>query len=160
LPLTDIWGDIHRIKHKKDRDRHPCQLPEKLLERIILLSTNKGDIVLDALSGVGTTAIAAYKAGRRFVAIELDSRYVEITRRKILQLKKAGFIHREPTKKAISNVSKKELQLEIVRIAQSIGRLPSEGDIQKLSSYNIEVFKEAFPAWGKALKAAKAEFMH
>lgn len=46
--LTDIWWDIHRIKHPRDRDFHPCQLPEALLERIIRLSTNPGDVVLDA----------------------------------------------------------------------------------------------------------------
>ncbi len=39
VELTDIWSDIHRIKHKRDRDAHPCQLPEKLMERIILAMT-------------------------------------------------------------------------------------------------------------------------
>ncbi|WP_347242929.1 DNA methyltransferase, partial [Thermogutta sp.] len=54
-PLTDIWWDIPRIRHRRDRDNHPCQLPVALMERIIRLSTNPGDVVLDALAGTGTT---------------------------------------------------------------------------------------------------------
>ncbi|MCA1954865.1 MAG: site-specific DNA-methyltransferase, partial [Anaerolinea sp.] len=57
--LTDIWSDIHRLKHRRDRDYHPCQLPDKLLERIILTSSNPGDVVLDALAGTGTTAVVS-----------------------------------------------------------------------------------------------------
>jgi site-specific DNA-methyltransferase (adenine-specific) len=79
-PLTDIWRDIHRIKHKRDRDSHPCQLPDALMERIILLSTNPGDVVLDAMSGAGTTVVAAIKLGRQYIAIDVDKKYVEITR--------------------------------------------------------------------------------
>ncbi len=36
---SDIWSDIHRIRHAKNRDKHPCQLPPHLLERIILMSS-------------------------------------------------------------------------------------------------------------------------
>ncbi|MBA7491882.1 hypothetical protein ES702_02430 [subsurface metagenome] len=157
VPLTDIWWDIHRIKHKKDRDMHPCQLPDKLMERIILLSSNKGDVVLDALCGVGTTAIAAFKLGRRYIAIDIDKRYVDITQRKITQLRTKGFIPRKPEEKALRKVTKKELQLELKEIAQSLGRLPTEEDVKKMSKYNLQLFKETFPTWGKALKAAKLE---
>lgn len=72
MPLTDIWWDIHRIKHRRDRDSHPCQLPDALMERIIRLSTNEGDVVLDALCGAGTTPVAAVKLGRCYVAIDID----------------------------------------------------------------------------------------
>jgi site-specific DNA-methyltransferase (adenine-specific) len=54
--VSDVWTDIHRIKHNKYRDEHPCQLPLHLLERVILMSTDESDVVLDPFSGTGTTA--------------------------------------------------------------------------------------------------------
>ncbi len=85
--LSDVWTDIHRIRHSTRRDIHPCQLPVHLLERLILMATDEGDIVLDPFLGTGTTAIAAKKMGRRYIGIELDNDYVEIARRKIGQAK-------------------------------------------------------------------------
>ena len=63
--VSDVWTDIHRIKHNKYRDEHPCQLPIHLLERIILMSTDENDIVLDPFVGTGTTVIAAKKIGTK-----------------------------------------------------------------------------------------------
>jgi site-specific DNA-methyltransferase (adenine-specific) len=80
---SDVWTDIHRIRHKKRRDEHPCQLPVHLLERLLLMSSDEGDIVLDPFVGTGTTAIAAKRLGRKFVGIDIDSKYVEITNRKL-----------------------------------------------------------------------------
>lgn len=81
--LSDVWTDIHRVKHNKYRDDHPCQLPIHLLERILLMSTDEGDIVLDPFSGTGTTALAAKRLGRNYVGIELDKEYVEISQNKL-----------------------------------------------------------------------------
>ncbi len=85
--VSDVWTDIHRVKHNKYRDEHPCQLPIHLLERIILMSTDENDIVLDPFNGTGTTAIAAKRLGRQYIGFELDSEYVEITRNKLEQEK-------------------------------------------------------------------------
>ena len=81
--LSDVWSDIHRIRHKKRRDEHPCQLPTALLERLILMTTDEGDIVLDPFVGTGTTAVAAKKLGRSYVGIELDSDYVKIAEKNV-----------------------------------------------------------------------------
>ena len=83
--VPDTWTDIHRIKHKKYRDPHPCQLPIHLLERIILMSTDEGDTVLDPFLGTGTTAIAAKRLGRHFVGFELDEVYATIAHEKVKQ---------------------------------------------------------------------------
>ena len=83
--VSDVWTDIHRIKHNKYRDEHPCQLPIHLLERIILMSTDEGDIVLDPFSGTGTTAIAAKRLGRKYIGLELDPEYVRISKEKLSQ---------------------------------------------------------------------------
>jgi len=81
--VSDVWVDIHRIRHKKRRDEHPCQLPIHLLERLLLMSSDEGDIVLDPFVGTGTTAIAAKKLGRKFIGIDIDPKYVEITNKKL-----------------------------------------------------------------------------
>lgn len=81
--LSDVWTDIHRIKHNKYRDEHPCQLPIHLLERIILMSTDESDIVLDPFMGTGTTAIAAKRLGRSYIGFELDKKYVSIANDKL-----------------------------------------------------------------------------
>ncbi len=56
-----------------------------LLERIILMSSDEGDIILDPVSGTGTTALAAKRLGRKFMGFELDNKYVEIAKNKLLQ---------------------------------------------------------------------------
>ncbi len=78
--MSDIWTDIHRIRHKVRRDAHPCQLPPHLIERMILATTNEGDIVLDPMVGTGTTAVAAKRMGRKYIGIELDEKYVKIAK--------------------------------------------------------------------------------
>ncbi|MXV78682.1 site-specific DNA-methyltransferase [Candidatus Poribacteria bacterium] len=83
--VSDIWSDIHRIRHNKHRDPHPCQLPIHLLERILLMSTDEGDVVLDPFMGTGTTAVAAARLGRNVIGIDIDAEYVEITRNKLAQ---------------------------------------------------------------------------
>lgn len=80
---SDVWADIHRIRHKKRRDEHPCQLPIHLLERLVLMSSDVGDVVLDPFVGTGTTAIAAKRLGRKFVGIDIDPKYIEITNNKL-----------------------------------------------------------------------------
>ena len=85
--VSDVWTDIHRVKHNKYRDSHPCQLPIPLLERIVLMSSDEGDIILDPFSGTGTTAIASKRLGRQYVGLELDPNYVEINRSKLEQEK-------------------------------------------------------------------------
>lgn len=77
--VSDVWTDIHRIKHRKYRDEHPCQLPIPLLERLILMTTDEGDVVLDPFIGTGTTAVAAKRLGRNYIGFDLDEKYIEIS---------------------------------------------------------------------------------
>ena len=87
-PLTsDVWTDIHRIKHNKYRDEHPCQLPVALLERLVLMTTDEGDVVLDPFVGTGTTAVAAKKLGRNYIGFDLDGDYKEISENNLKKVK-------------------------------------------------------------------------
>jgi site-specific DNA-methyltransferase (adenine-specific) len=160
MPLSDFWRDVHRIKHKRDRDHHPCQLPDALMERIIQLSTNEGDVVLDAMCGTGTTPVVAVKLGRQYVGIDLDERYVEISRQKVAEVEHNGFVKRKPIRKPTAKVTKKELQIELRLLAAQLGRLPTPEDVRRMSQYAPSVYLETFPTWGKALKAAKLEITH
>jgi len=85
--VSDVWTDIHRIKHNKYRDKHPCQLPIHLLERIILMTTDESNTVLDPFSGTGTTAIAAKRLGRNYIGFDIDPNYVNISINKLLMEK-------------------------------------------------------------------------
>jgi site-specific DNA-methyltransferase (adenine-specific) len=155
--LSDIWTDIHRVRHPRDRDRHPCQLPDALMARIIALTTRPGDVVLDALCGAGTTAIEARKLGRRYIAADIDPRYVEISSRKLAQVGLFGTVKRESTRKGSKpQVTQRALQLELVRLAEQLGRLPTREDAQAHGKYPLELYVSAFPVWSKALGAARA----
>jgi DNA modification methylase len=56
---------------------HPTQKPEELIERLVLASSNVGDLVLDPFSGSGTTAVVCKKNSRNFIGFELDKEYYD-----------------------------------------------------------------------------------
>lgn len=73
---SNIWTDITvPFWSMPENTEHPTQKPEKLLAKIILASTRKGDVVLDPFSGSGTTSVVAKKLGRHFIGIEVDEKY-------------------------------------------------------------------------------------
>jgi site-specific DNA-methyltransferase (adenine-specific) len=73
---SNLWTDITvPFWSMPENTDHPTQKPEKLLAKLILASTNAGDLILDPFAGVGTTAVVAKKLGRNFVAIESDEEY-------------------------------------------------------------------------------------
>lgn len=85
----DVWEDSRVCGTFKERTGwHPCQMPERLLMRIIAVSSNPGDCVLDPFVGSGTTAAAAMKLKRNYVGIEISRDYVEKARQRLSQLKK------------------------------------------------------------------------
>lgn len=74
----NVWN-FNRVRFKMEEyENHPTQKPESLLERIILASSNKGDIVLDPFSGTFTTSSVAIKLGRKAIGIELNNDYYKI----------------------------------------------------------------------------------
>jgi site-specific DNA-methyltransferase (adenine-specific) len=89
--VSDVWTDIHRIRHNVRRDEHPCQLPIPLLERIVLMSTDPSDTVLDPFLGTGTTAIAAKTLGRHFIGIDVDTEYVAIANDKLERVEETTY---------------------------------------------------------------------
>lgn len=82
-PDSDTWYVPRVCGTFKERVSHPCQMPEAVLERIIRVSTNPGDIVLDPFAGSGTTLVVAKRLGRRFLGIELSENYAEHVRERL-----------------------------------------------------------------------------
>jgi site-specific DNA-methyltransferase (adenine-specific) len=73
---SNFWNDISiPYWSMPENTAHPTQKPEKLIAKLILASSNKGDVILDPFLGSGTTSVVAKKLGRRYVGIELDKTY-------------------------------------------------------------------------------------
>jgi len=80
----DVWDEYPRVCGTfEERTGFPCQMPESLLARIIRLSSNEGDWVLDPFSGSGTTPVVAAKLRRIYTGIELSREYVQEVRARI-----------------------------------------------------------------------------
>ncbi len=77
--MKSIWPIRAPRPDEKIFGKHPTQKPIALLERIILASTKRGDVVLDPFSGSGTTGLAAYKYGRKCIGIELEKNYLDLS---------------------------------------------------------------------------------
>jgi len=82
---NDVWDEFPRVcgTFKERQGWHPCQMPESLLAKIIRVSSNEDDWVLDPFSGSGTTAVVAAKLKRRYTGIELSSEYAKESRERI-----------------------------------------------------------------------------
>lgn len=76
--------DSDVLYEKFDEDRvHPTQKPVKLLERLLLAYSNKGETVLDNCMGSGSTGVACVNTGRRFIGMELNEKYFQIAKDRI-----------------------------------------------------------------------------
>lgn len=90
-PLGKNPGDVWSIpkvtsgtnRSSKERTPHPAQFPEAVIERVILASSNEGDVVLDPFMGSGTTAVVAQRLGRKCIGFELREDYVELSAKRV-----------------------------------------------------------------------------
>ncbi|MYB92415.1 site-specific DNA-methyltransferase [Candidatus Poribacteria bacterium] len=103
--VTDVWDDIRELtsgyfagdEALRDTDGnrlHKQQAPIQLLLRIILSSTNPGDVVLDPFAGSGTTLVVAEQLGRKSIGIELDSQNVALIENRLAEGKESDDISR------------------------------------------------------------------
>ncbi len=83
--MKDVWKITSPSKNERKFGKHPTQKPEQLLERIILSSSNEGDLILDPFFGSGTTGYVAQKLGRKWIGIEMNEEYIKIAKNRILQ---------------------------------------------------------------------------
>jgi site-specific DNA-methyltransferase (adenine-specific) len=92
--LRDVWRlpvvqGAERLRGEEGRALHPTQKPEALVERCVLASSNKGELVIDPFSGSGTTAVICARLGREFIGFEMDQAYLTASKKRVAaELKK------------------------------------------------------------------------
>lgn len=84
--MKDVWDGSLTSKKEKKNGKHPTQKPLYLLERIILASSHEGDLVLDPFNGSGTTGIAAKKLNRKYIGIDMQEEYLDLTIKRLQEL--------------------------------------------------------------------------
>lgn len=86
-PLQNFWGDIYVINSQaKESANYPTQKPEALLERIMQISSNPGDLVFDCFMGSGTTQAVAMKLGRRFIGADINLGAIQTTTKRLINV--------------------------------------------------------------------------
>jgi site-specific DNA-methyltransferase (adenine-specific) len=88
MQMRSVWSIDTPKPVEKKFGKHPTQKPYNLLKRIVLASTNKGDLILDPFTGSSTTGIAAYIAGRSFIGIDNEKQYLELSIKRFNELEK------------------------------------------------------------------------
>lgn len=85
--MRDVWQISVTPKSEKAFGYHPTQKPIHLLERIVLSSTNENDTVLDPFNGSGTTGIVTVSNNRKYIGIDLDENFLNLTIDRIKNIK-------------------------------------------------------------------------
>lgn len=84
--MRSVWRIDTPKPWEKTCGKHPAQKPVELLRRIILASTNKDDLILDPFTGSSTTGIMALELGRKFIGIDLEREYLDLSIKRFEQL--------------------------------------------------------------------------
>ena len=80
--MKDVWETSLTKPSEKRCGKHPTQKPIELLEKIILSSTDENDLILDPFNGSGTTGIVASRLNRKYIGIEQEKEYLDLTIRR------------------------------------------------------------------------------
>ncbi len=86
--IESVWIEGTPKPDEKKFGKHPTQKPLNLLRRIVLASTNDGDIVLDPFTGSSTTGLASIENKRKFIGIDMEPKYLDLSIKRFTDLKK------------------------------------------------------------------------
>ena len=86
LQMRSVWSIGTPRREEKKFGKHPTQKPIDLLKRIVLASTKEGDLVLDPFAGSSTTGLAAYFYKRKFIGIDNNKQYLELSKKRFRDL--------------------------------------------------------------------------
>lgn len=146
----DVWTDIQFI-HSQANERvdYPTQKPEALLDRIIKVSTNEGDLVADFFAGSGTTAAVAEKLNRKWICTDLGKFAIHTTRKRLIGVQRELKAAEKPFRAfEVLNLGRYERQAYL----NVGGRLTSEQKEQALAQKECEFRKLILRAYrGEAL---------
>ena len=139
----DIWL-FRNVKHNHEEQTiHPCQFPEDLIARIILSTTNLGDVVIDPYMGSGTVAVVAKDNERDFMGAEIESKYYQVALRRLDGTPDENSCF--PNLKSLRNYLEKSGEpVEKFRFDLQIGKLASESSKAKIYSeeYHLQAMEE------------------
>jgi len=86
LQMRSVWAINTPKKAEKTFGKHPTQKSLDLLKRVVLSSTSKGDWVMDPFAGSSTTGLAAYMYGRKFIGIDTEKKYLDLSIKRLKEL--------------------------------------------------------------------------
>ncbi len=145
----DWWYFPVVARLHNERTGYPTQKPEALLERIILASSNKGDLVADFFCGSGTTSLVAAKNGRKFITSDEAVRAVHTARSRLAETKAVFSFERDSALKNIVSLDAKKTKVRV-----------SDDSVKLVTSLEID-FWEVDPDWdGKMFKSAAQAQRH
>lgn len=145
----DWWYFPVVARLHNERTGYPTQKPEALLERIILASSNKNDLVADFFSGSGTTSLVAAKHGRRFIACDESMRAVQTLRARLVKTKSVFTLERDTAIKYEFAHKSKKIKVKI-----------SDDVIELKTNLHVD-FWEVDSAWdGKMFKSMNQAQRH
>ena len=165
--LSDLWTDIHRIRHNSFRYNHPTLMPQRLARRLILTFSKKEDMVLDCFNGIGTTSLVSRSLGRRYIGIEKNPIYFETSVQRHRTLEDGGDpFARGSGRSTRSNkgyravkpqvhVEKTLLLNEVKTVAVRLGRIPSENELETHGRYPLIYYHDNFTDWAEVTAVAR-----
>ena len=80
--MKDVWESSLTKPSEKKCGKHPTQKPIEIIEKLILASTNERDLILDPFNGSGTTGIVANRLNRKYIGIEKEKEFLDLTIRR------------------------------------------------------------------------------
>lgn len=166
VPLSDVWEIPFLNPKAKERTGYPTQKPVLLLERIIEISTNAGDLVLDPFCGSGTTLVAATLLGRRSIGIDSSQEAVALTRSRLDAPTKTESALLKKGRKSYANVDKDALSLllglDLFPVQRNAGidaflKIKIDGSLVPIRvQRNTETIMEAASKLARAANSKKA----
>jgi site-specific DNA-methyltransferase (adenine-specific) len=144
----DWWYFPVVARLHSERSGYPTQKPESLLERIILASSNAGDVVADFFCGSGTTSVVAARHSRRFIATDISFRAIHTTRLRLVKLGSPVFAIKQLTGiEAIQEESRGVKSLSVKIEGQTVSLITEQPD--EIDYWEVD------PAWdGKLFRSA------
>ena len=149
--MRSVWEIPTTPKSEKECGVHPTQKPLKLMERIIKIATNQDDLILDPFCGSSSTGVAANKLKRRYIGIDINEEFLEISKNRLIKSNIGQLELRLEFKcKYIDNINKEEIKTkEIKSFSAEEGMITKEakpflkwaGGKAKL----IPIFEERYP---------------
>ena len=135
-PIDDIWSDIRPVQAQSaERLGYPTQKPQTLLERIVMASTNKGDLVLDPFCGCGTAVVAAESLNRLWIGIDITHLAVALVQARLRDM--------------FSLVPGADYHVEGVPVTESAARVLAKQDRFEFQKWAVSLVPNAYPLESK-----------